>query len=284
MRRLLLIVLLAAVVGGSTGADAGPRLTLDGDGPPAEPKLCQRAVGSRSVNVDGTPRPEALCGSTRRDTFRAVGGGDIVWGYEGDDEIGARNGKPDEIIGGPGDDAGRFDPCDSLVGVERPKRAGGCPGVAARSLLDVEPAPFSDPVAECWRDADGTRVLNVLLEPEVRALDATAAVDWQTVAWRPSVMKKVDGEWALWEHGYWLWDRVYDKQVKAFPGNYWRSFGDDRRSFQWFELSEPGEYAMALSVHWYATAHAPARDEVAWARDHYGPPALLDFSACVFPE
>jgi hypothetical protein len=253
---------------------------------PKEPMLCRAPASANGVRKQGTVEyRDALCGSRGRDFFETRGGGDAVWAYQGNDTIDSRDLKPDEVWGGPGRDTADTDPCDEVHGVEKRTQGGACPGVDAspvRRLQASDELPYFPPVVECWTAPDGSRRIDYLWEPEIRALDVTPNVDFQTVAWQTVVLKQVEGDWAVYLEGSWFWDRTYDLQVKAFAGNYWRSFETGRRTFVGYRIDEPGTYAVGVIMHWYKTAKAPQREDVAVARAHYGPNEQLGHGACEF--
>jgi hypothetical protein len=289
MHRRFVLVAAAALVLTVAPAGASPSasslvLTARAVNVPPEPKLCTGPVaGRRGVFIKGTQWTDTICGTRGDDTLIAIGGNDHAWGYQGVDDFGARNGWPDEVYGGPGTDTGRFDPCDKVVDIERKSVAGSCPGVVPRRLLEADDAlPFDAPVVECYRGLQGERIIAVLVEPQMRAVDATARVDFQTVAWSAGLLRIEDGKPVLIGQGSWFWDRVYDEQVQAFPGNYWRSFKTAQRTFVRYTVAQPGVYVLGVYLHWYATEDSPEHDDVAIARAHYGPAEQADHEACVF--
>jgi len=281
-------VLLVVAVAPGAASTNGLRgaLALRTATPPPEPKVCKSpAAGNRGITLTGTEWSDALCGTRAPDNIVAVGGNDHAWGYQGVDDFGARNGWPDEVYGGPGNDKGRFDPCDKVVDVENKSVGGSCPGVTQRRFAAAGTLPYVGPVVECYRSVTGERIIDVLLEPEMRAVDATARVDFQTVAWSPALLRIDSGTPVLVDPGStWFWDRVYDNQVKAFAGNYWRGFGTGIRTFVRYVALPPGEYVVGAYLHWYANEDGPARDEITLARAHYGPAEKPDQQACVFPN
>jgi hypothetical protein len=280
----VVLVVVVSPAGASTNLSR-EFLVSRAETPPPEPKGCSApAAGDRGVSLKGTAWSDFLCGTRGKDTFTAVGGNDHAWGYQGVDDFGARNGFPDEVYGGPGIDKGRFDPCDKVVDVEYKSVGGSCPGVVPRRLAGADDLPFDGPVVECLRGPYGERILNVLMEPQVRAIDTTPQVDFQTVAWSAGILRMDNGKPTFVGRGSWFWDRVYDEQVQAFPGNYWRSFDTGRRTFVSYTVSQPGEYVLGVYLHWYATEDSPARDEVALARAHYGPAEKSDQHACLFTD
>jgi hypothetical protein len=288
--RNFLLVLLGSAVLVVAPADAGSLRWASGYGHPKEPQLCKTpSPGKRGKSFPGTPRVDTFCGTRGADEFVAVGGGDHVEGYDGADVIKARNGKPDEVWGGVGSDKAFLDPCDVPNTRDVAKRdmlvGGRCPGIKPRRAttagLDDDP-PIRRPVIECYVEDDGERVIDLLVEPQMRALDVTGAVDFQTVTWSAALLAYENNEWHVIFRGSWFWDRTYDEQVEAFPGNYWRSFRDGERTFVSYVVPSPGTYAVGVLLHWYPTKKAPARDEVAVARAHYGPNANPTDDACVF--
>lgn len=252
---------------------------------PPEPKYCSAPVASqRGERVRGTQYSDELCGTRGNDTLIAIGGGDHAWGYQGADDLRARNGRPDEIFGGPGIDKGRFDQCDRVADVERAAIGGRCAGIRPHRLLAAAELPYDAPVVECYRGSAGERIIDILVEPQMRAIDSTARVDFQTVAWSAGILRIENGTPVFVGRGSWFWDRPYDEQVEAFPGNYWRSFTTKERTFVSYTVSQPGTYVLGVYLHWYATKESPARDEIAIARAHYGPAEQADHTACEFRD
>ncbi|MGH3103170.1 MAG: hypothetical protein ACRDN6_03635 [Gaiellaceae bacterium] len=273
---------IAAGILGVGGPTASTRSAV-----PPEPKLCRAPVPANGVTKEGTIEyRDALCGSRGRDKFRTRGGGDAVWGYQGDDVIKARDGMADEIWGGPGRDTAEVDPCDEVHGVEQVAMGPPCPDVdpqGQRYFQAEDVLPYGQPVVECWTAEDGSRRMGYLFEPQMRALDATANVDFQTVAWQTVVLKQNADRWEWYGEGNWYWDRTYDLQVRPFPGNFWRSFTAGRRTFVTYIVDGPGVYAVGVNYHWYKTAKAPERETVDVARAHYGPNEAEGHDACEFP-
>ena len=281
MQRYFLVLAALLVLAAPSGASA-ISLAPHSYGPPPEPKMCTAPLaGKRGVMIRGTNLQDTLCGTRGNDRLIAVGGGDHAWGYTGADDFRARNGMPDEVYGGPGVDKGRFDSCDQVMDVEHASRQGTCQE-RTRRLGAADVLPFTPPVVECYYGRSGERTLDILVEPQMRAVDATSRVDFQTVAWSVGVLRLNGSDTELIGQGSWYWDRVYDEQVKAFPGNYWRSFETDKRTFVTYTVSQPGTYVLGVYLHWYATRSSPARDEVAIARAHYGPTENQDQTACTF--
>jgi hypothetical protein len=281
-------IVLAAILAIVPTAGARP----DASGAPLKPQPCKGTVGGLlGVSKTGTPQPEPLCGTGGKDSLTAVGGGDTVWGYQGDDQLKARNAKVDLVYGGPGADTGAFDACDTVYEVETQQAsAPSCPGVKTRSLAAVAgtaPLPLSSPVLECADDPNvpgGWRV-RFIKPPGMRAIDVSEQVDWQYVAWQ-AVLKRWDGAtWKTYRTFKWLWDLTYDRQVTSFPGNVWRRF-DTNELYQYYMIvSEPGTYRVSVRYHWYeGDGGEQAADGFYIVKKHYGDFESPDRRACVFPE
>jgi hypothetical protein len=280
MNRFLLVAMAVLVLAAPAGASSLDFAAYGSD-PPPEPKPCTPSRATAGLMIKGTDRPDTLCGTRGNDRLIAVGGGDNAWGYTGADDFRARNGLPDEVYGGPGVDKGLFDPCDRVMDVEQADKKGTC-HERERRLGAADVLPFTPPVVECYYDASGERTLDILVEPQMRAVDVTGKVDFQTVAWSVGVLRLTDSGTEFVGQGSWFWDRVYDEQVEAFPGNYWRSFENGKRTFVTYTVRRPGTYVLGVYLHWYATKDSKARDEIAIARAHYGPAENEDHSACTF--
>jgi len=52
--------------------------------------------------------------------------------------------------------------------------------------------------------------------------------------------------------------------------NYWKTFGDNERSWVWLDVGGPGQYGVGLTYHWYATKNVPEHEEYYWASAHFG--------------
>lgn len=276
-----LAVLITAGACASAVASGGPGQGSQYIKPPPEPKACH--VDKRPVVAQGRAnRKDELCGSRQGDRFRTSGGGDSVWGFEGNDTVAARDGRPDEIWGGPGrGDTGVFDECDRIHGIERARVSGACPHVkgGGRRYFASESLPYFPPVVECFV-SDGTRFVFFLFEPQVRALDVTNRVDFQTVAWLPVLTTTDGGELEIVEKGDWYWDRIFDEQVDERTINEWRRFGDKPREWIFFTVDAPGTYEVGVVYQWYRTADAPERQHIGFPRTYYGENARGD--SCTF--
>ena len=280
-------IVLAAIFALVPIAGARP----DASSAPPKPQPCKGTVaGLAGVSKTGTAQPEPLCGTGGKDTLTAVGGGDTVWGYQGDDQLKARNGKVDLVYGGPGADAGAFDACDTVYEVETQQAgAPSCPGVKGMSVAaaGATPAPWwSNPIIECSANPEspGTWRVRIIKQPSMRAIDVSSAVDWQFVAWS-AVLKRWDGTaFKDYKTSRWLWDLTYDRQVTAFPGNFWRRFDTNERYFFYFSVPEPGTYRMSVRYHWYeGDGGERAADEFRIVTKHYGDFESPDRRACLFP-
>jgi len=281
-------IVLAAILAIVPTAGARP----DASAPPPKPQPCKGTVGGLlGVKKTGTAEPEPLCGTGGKDSLTAVGGGDTVWGYQGDDELKARNGKVDLVYGGPGTDAGAFDSCDTVYEVETKQPSPpSCPGVKARSTAAAGQAsalPYASPIIEC---ADNPKVpggwrVRFIKQPYMRAIDASAAVDWQYVAWSPVVARWDGAKWTTYTKINWLWDLTYDTQVTSFPGNFWRRFDTNERYQYYIPISKPGTYRVSVRYHWYeGDGGEQAADAYTLVKKHYGDFESPDRRACVFPE
>lgn len=283
----LSILLLA--VGAAAHPSADPPTAYNS--PPAEPKPCRGPIaGVVAIQKTEEAWPTALCGTRGNDQLRALraSGPGEVFGYQGNDVLDARNGKPDEVYGGPGRDSGKFDACDKVRDMEAVAgQAPACPGVNKRTMaataLDY---PSVRAKMECSLEADGVRRVRFIRYPGMRAADATPQVDFQTVAWYAYLFKLGDdGVWRIARRtSEWRWDRTYDLQVSNFPGNVWRSFVTNDPVTVTFHPQAPGTYRTAVKYHWYETADAPAYDRYVWVRDHYGPYEDPTRTMCVFPS
>jgi hypothetical protein len=283
------IAILLLTVSAAARPSADPPTAYNS--PPAEPKPCLGPIAgvvAISKTEEAWPRP--LCGTRGNDQLKALraSGPGEVFGYQGDDVLDARNGKPDEVYGGPGRDSGRFDACDKVRDMEAVTgQAPTCPGVTKRTMaktgLDY---PSFRAKMECSLESDGVRRVRFIRYPSVRAADATPQVDFQTVAWYGYLYKLgPDGAWRVARRSSgWLWDRTYDLQVTNAPANVWRSFVTNDPTGLVFHPQEPGTYRAAVKYHWYATADAPAYDRYIWVRDHYGPYEDPTRTMCVFPN
>jgi hypothetical protein len=301
IRRIVSIALPILVLAAAT-SNAGPfaGVGIRGGAPP-EPKVCA-TIPATPVNMSPSQTPawndEPVCGGRANDTLRSKLANTII-AYQGDDTIYAAQDPPvaNEINGGPGKDRATVDDDDlaNLTGVELCKLNGkgkwrSCEYLArmynlrhpaARRELDY---PSYESYVQC-RMIPGTtrRQIMFLVEPTVRAVDATSHPDWQTVAYQASLYKWTgvgpatdttdDSGWTFVAEKPWLWDRTVDETaVPTVFGffNYWRTFTDNERSWVWLNVDGPGQYRVGLTYHWYATKNVPEHDEYYWASAHFG--------------
>jgi hypothetical protein len=306
--------LLVAAVAGSGAAGVGRPAT--GGGPPATPLRILKPNGQLRPSADPTiqdlPNPcsgvrrntklgittsigtgqRYLCGTNRSDRISVPRLGNFietwgasVWTFGGNDTINARNRRPDEIDGGAGNDRGQFDACDRLHNVEVADVSGDCPGVkpgVSRPTSDLE-YRYNFARIECTTGLDGQRLIRLAEKPLVRAVDATPAVEWQFVAFSPSLYRWDGTTWQLSLRSRWLWDRSFDEQVTAFPSNGWRRFDTNQLWFLWYSPTQPGTYRVGLTIRWYAEEGVPAREGTVWAGPHYGPFEDPSHQWCVYP-
>lgn len=299
--RRLTVGLIFAVVGVfAIGSGATARVLIGsaedpprtGKGAPAKvPAYCaQNPRNTKNEIWDKDPQVNnKLCGKNVDEKIHA-GPGDWVLAQGGDDVIFAANGRPNPVWGGDGYDRAILDPDDTPYNVEKVTTRGsrGTAGTAVpvalqRLHLDY---PAYAATFECQYSEDSYtgRRIRIAEEPTVRAWDVTRRVDFQEVAWSALVYKRQGEEWVLYGQTPWLWDRVYDEQVRAFPGNYWRSFTNGKqRAFFRLPIGEAGEFRVAVWIQWYATKNAPARDLLAWGGRHYGDYEDGTHRWCKFP-
>lgn len=283
------IAILLLTVSAAAHPSADPPNTYNT--PPPEPQACQGPIaGVVAIQKSEEAWPTALCGTRGNDQLKALrsSGPGEIFGYQGNDVLDTRNGKPDEVYGGPGRDSGKFDACDKVRDTEVvAPQAPACPGVKKRTMaVTALDYPSYRAKMECSLESDGVRRVRFIRYPGMRAADATSEVDFQTVAWYGYLYKLGDdGVWRIARRAAgWLWDRPYDLQVTSFPGNVWRSFVTNDPDGLTFHPQEPGTYRTAVKYHWYATPDAPAHDRFVWVRDHYGPYEDPTRTMCVFPN
>jgi len=225
--------------------------------------------------IDGRNlRPEIVCGTSGADRIYA-GSGDVVKGGAGKDTIFAKNGGPNDVYGGPGDDIAYVDSqWDRAADVkERYTSAIARPmAPAGRVLTTPDGFPYELMTVECDDDDDGKGGRHILLldppnhKPQMAAFNANrGVVDWQNVAWTTLIYKQDQaGAWNLIYQTDWLWDRTYDLvdfTLKSHPANTWRSFKegeDDTEADQEpFQITEPGNYTVRFKYSWLPEAAPP---------------------------
>jgi RTX calcium-binding nonapeptide repeat (4 copies) len=291
---LVFAVLLASGAGARLRPMAGGDPTPPNTTPPPEPKQCPTPTKNLAPvrNARGQAHfPDALCGTTKKDSFKAAGGGDSIWGFQQQDTIDARNKGPDEIWGGPGRDIIYADSCDKIYSDygarDRVVKKGDCPDVVkshyrAGASLDY-PAYLA--TMECLRDpTNGVFVIRFIEQPTMLAVDATPQVDWQTVAWSGALFEWNGTDWQYDISTQWRWDRAPDAQDGDFLWNVWRLVSTGKPSFVHFEITKPGIYRVAVIAHWYKSDNVPAHDLAFWAGPHYGPYEQVGQEACDFTK
>jgi hypothetical protein len=268
----------AVVLALASGSQAGRASALDGappvggKPPPAASKIkpCAFVTGKAAVINKFAEPKGTICGSQQADRITATGGAAYIETFGGVDYVNARNGKPDEIWNGSGLDGGLFDSCDRVYDLDKGEQSTAkCPGVTAGTsgfrMTQGRRFPFQLPSISC-DSAGGGRRFRFSGMPIMRAVDATRNVDWQNVAWSALLFQRTETGWTLRAQTEWLWDRAYDEQVKAFPGNTWRSFVQNtRREFSEIRQSEPGAYRVAFHFKWYGAEGVPDRELKVWA-------------------
>lgn len=269
------LALLAVGGAGAGTVDQLPPPPSSGGSAPAASSLrpCSGPLPWAGAKVikSKTPKPEPLCGSRHADVF-FPGRGDTVWGHQGADFVRARNGAPNEVWGGPGKDVANLDSCDTAHGIEAPNQSGKpCPVVVTRRMFALATVyPFTAPRLECERDAGARPLIRFAAYPLVRAVDVSARVDWQNVAWSALLFQQVDGRWKLVSQTPWFWDRTYDRQVTLQQPNAWRAVRTRTKPPAELVPETNGPFRVAVRYHWYAARGLSAHDETAWVRQHGG--------------
>jgi hypothetical protein len=233
----------------------------------------------------------SLCGSRFADQLHSKLG-HTIRSYPGNDKIWAKNGKVDEIWGGPGtNDMARVDAKDTVKGdIEKCPPRPTCPKAAptyARIDKGEVVYPATQPIVICdLEPGTNRRRMWFPREPFIRAVDTTKRVDWQTVAWTP-LRYKFDGvNWVANQSHIWLFDRTFDPTETATPflGNYWRHLKSKQRYFIWFYVDEPGTYRISVKYYWYKTANIAAHEEEYYVDDHFGEFETDNtHTSCTFP-
>jgi hypothetical protein len=283
VRRPSLHVAAAALFGAvlavalASGAPARPALQAVAASPhqssKPRPRLPDGCGDAPTTNGRGNTRMEILCGGAGADKVYA-GTRDIVKAGDGNDVIYARNGGPNDILGGNGSDTAYVDSrlgLDRWRGIQRRYTSMLRPRAPATPKLATPRGfPYELPTVECDDADDGSGGRHILLldppgqKPQMAAFNAnTGVVDWQTVAWATVIYKwdprrPVGSRWTPYLHTDWLWDRTYDLvdyREPKHPPNVWRSFKeglDDRAAEREpFEVREPGRYNVRFRFYWY---------------------------------
>ena len=284
--RLFVAAALLAALGLVLAARAGVRPETPAGS--SAPRAANKPVPSRvpdgcadaaTTDGSGNKRPEILCGGSGADTIRA-GSFDRVMGFDGADTIYAKNGSPNEIWGGLGNDIAYVDKTLDRWKGAKPRYTAIWQPKAAAVGMPLTPAgfPYELPTVECDDDDDGAGGRHILLldppgqKPQMAAVNANAGVvDWQTVAWATKIYKwdPVAKTWNVYFHSDWLWDRTYDLAdytLQRHPPNIWRSFVEgedgDAAPQEPFAVVEPGLYNVRFRFYWYpeTVADLPDRD------------------------
>jgi hypothetical protein len=262
---------------------------------------CDPASERQQKEANAANQP--LCGSRYADKLKASQwGGHHMNGYQGNDVFRARNKEGDEISGGPGRDTAYIDKNDEVVGVEVckpikcPKPSASFAALTGRPLgktraSETTPSVFRARIECRLSRSDGTRQMVFLLEPQIRAANATSRIDWQTVAWQPALYKLEGTEWVFRAANIWLFDRTSDARPLGDPhySNWWRRFtGKKQRAFVWFEPSSPGTYQIRLKYWWFQTKRVPAggfEDDAESVDPHYSTEGFEGptHKWCIFP-
>jgi hypothetical protein len=308
---LALLVVLTAFVPASGAGIASPSTGLDT--PPST-----GAKGAPSLKENKTPicnvspsvpaytashpwpgGPNDVCGSFKDDSLwvtDAAGGGTSISAELGNDAINAQNTKIDYIWGGPGDNSAKIDWClpdgkihDETTDVAHVKKVKvKCTGVKRSSRRLSAAAityPYEEPLIDCTVTRGGQWRVAVAHEPVVRAVDATANVDWQTVAFSALLYQwsATDSQWVLSQQSQWVRDHVPDDQLEGFPANFWQPFGKTGHEKILFTPATSGKYRVAIRYHWYAANGIKDHDELVWASFHFDHFASANFGECDFP-
>jgi hypothetical protein len=291
---------LACAIGFATGIAVAGIGSLAAKPPYGDPSGCDPEPDQQQLTAK---RPgEPMCGSRQGDRLKATQwGSHHMAGYQGNDVFHARNRARagDEIVGGSGRDTAYIDANDRVVGVEvcKPIRCPKPSAYLSRRRIDKPRSasqlryPAYQSKIECRRaPSDQKPQMWFLMEPQLRPVDATPGVDWQTVAWSPALYKLEGTQWVLQQEGIWLFDRTSDATPVFRPyENWWRRFsGDKERWFQSFKPTPPGTYQVRLRYHWYATGTVPE-----YTREHSADSVNSHYSSdgfegpthqwCVFP-
>jgi hypothetical protein len=285
------VAILAAMSLGVALAGATPHLGSGATAPPGkEPFPCDPEA-TKVIAPAPLQGGISLCGSRFADQLHSKLG-HTIRSYPGNDKIWAKNGKVDEIWGGPGtNDMARVDAKDTVKGdIEKCPPRPTCPKAAptyARIDKGEVVYPATQPIVICdLEPGTNRRRMWFPREPFIRAVDTTKRVDWQTVAWTP-LRYKFDGvNWVANQSHIWLFDRTFDPTETATPflGNYWRHLKSKQRYFIWFYVDEPGTYRISVKYYWYKTANIAAHEEEYYVDDHFGEFETDNtHTSCTFP-
>jgi hypothetical protein len=227
---------------------------------------------------------DVICALRGNDTITVKHAGTIVWAGPGNDRIRMKNRVPNELWAGTGRDSARADSTDRSHNLESSYRFLNVRRAASPTLRASAQGwkyPAYQPRIQCVIQ-DGQRRLLIDPPPELRAVDRSRLVDWQSVAWSPVLTWWNGREWEFVVQNDWLWDRTYDEQVRSFPGNVWRRFDTSERWRLWFYANRGGYFRVAVYYFHYAEGNVPANRIYAWVDEHRGPFAARDGRSCQF--
>jgi hypothetical protein len=231
----------------------------------------------------------SICGSRYDDKLPSKLGA-TIWGYAGKDTIQARNGRADEISGGPGKDTATVDAKDTVKGVEKCLGRPSCPRASASvKRLTASQVQFvlEEPIVVCdLEPGSENRRMWLPLEPKMRAADTTSRIDWQTVAYTPVLYRHDGTDWRVYRERIWLFDRTFDPSERATPftGNFWRHTRTKQRTSVFFYVDDPGTYRVSVRYHWYRTPSVAAHEVVDAVDDHFGEfETDRTHQSCTFP-
>jgi len=257
---------------------------------PADPAIKQKFPGGQSPTGD-------VCGSFRDDTITVTdthGGGTEVWAGPGNDTVNTQNHRVDEILGGPGKNSATVDAClpdgkifDHTVDVAHVKKKKvKCTDVTLTRRVQAGAAPtypYDEPDILCTVSTNGKRLVSVAREPTMRAVDATANVDWQTVAFSALLYTWNGTSYVFSQQSQWMQDRVPDEQLLDFGPNFWRPFDSPSHQQIFFNPGAAGRYRVAIRYHWYAANGTDDHDILDWASYHFGHYGSAGQGFCNFP-
>jgi hypothetical protein len=265
------------------------------------PPTCQSRASDPALTFDrpfaGGPSPTGdVCGTLHNDSLKVSdtgGAGTHVSAGAGKDVIKAQNRKIDEIWGGSGSNGATIDAClpdgkihdttHDIAHVTVVKVT--CTGVKqSHAYRAATPTyPYDEPYVLCTVGTSGQRLVSIARDPQVNAVDATANVDWQTVAFSAVLYSWNGTAWVFAEQSPWAWDRAPDEQLTDFGGNFWRRFGETGQQQIFFHPKTSGRYRVAIRYHWYAANGIADHDELDWASYHFGHFGSASQGFCDFP-
>lgn len=309
----LSLVVCLAVLGSGAGAASSRPLAdtppygdksktapgLKGD---SKPPTCSTRKSDPALTFNpplaGGPSPAGdVCGTPHDDSLKVTdtaGAGTQIWAGPGRDVVNAKNGRIDEIWGGTGSNKATIDWClpdgkihDGTHDIAKlTKVKVNCTGVTQSRRFRSGAAvtyPYDEPYISCTVSTTGKRLMSITREPVVNAVDATANVDWQTVAFSALLYEWNGTEYEYSQQSDWVWDRVPDEQLEDFGGNFWRRFGETSHRKIFFNPTSAGRYRIAIRYHWYAANNIEDYDELDWASYHFGHFGSASLGYCNFP-